>query len=50
MDHPREIGSARLLFRFIVGGAGLATDWLGSALRAIEKEAIPPARRPRWSR
>src|ERR1700749_2960786 len=36
-----EAGTARLLFRFTLGGAELAGEWLGSALRAIERMPEP---------
>jgi hypothetical protein len=46
MDQRREIGSARLLFRFAVGGAGLAAEWFGTALRAVEQQPVPAGAPP----
>jgi hypothetical protein len=42
LDRPVELTSARLIFRFAVGGTALAAEWLAEALRALE-ELPPPA-------
>jgi hypothetical protein len=38
---PGDAGSARLLFRFAVGGSALLTDWIGTALREIDRLPTP---------
>jgi hypothetical protein len=42
LERPIELTSARLVFRFVVGGTALAGEWLAEALRALE-ELPPPA-------
>jgi hypothetical protein len=37
-----EPSPARLLFRFAVGGSSLLTEWVASALRAIDELPTPP--------
>jgi hypothetical protein len=43
MDRPVELTSARLVFRFAVGGTALAGEWLAEALRALEELPPPPS-------
>jgi hypothetical protein len=44
LDRPVELTSARLIFRFVVGGTALAEEWLAAALRALEE--LPPPESP----
>jgi hypothetical protein len=37
---PSELGTARLIFRFAVGGSALLAEWVGTALRSIDR--LPP--------
>jgi hypothetical protein len=37
-EKTRETDTARLIFRFVVGGTELATQWLGAALRAVDEQ------------
>jgi hypothetical protein len=45
-----ELSVVRLSFRFIVGGAALAGEWLGSALRAIDELPVPAEDGPALAR